>query len=258
MTQTGLTAFASMNPAMQRQSRAIQELFAKATLDDVATRYEIAGRIRCVQDGRRTFGEHAVDHLAGFLGQARATLYRYAAVARRWDTRKLTEISKRRTRAGLPLTWSHLVLLAPLEEWEHWLDVSLAEGWSVRQLKEELEGATKQPDPAAQGPEASTCAALIRTINDTKRSNARLTTLKPLLERIERSSGRSQETEDLIARLDEAVANLASSANEKRNWIRRLSSEAPARPPAARVELDARRGLLLAGTAPAPITSLRS
>ena len=132
----------------------IRSLLATATAADVDTRYRVGRMLLQVKRAPGSYGAGAVETLARELGRDAATLYRYALVPELWSAREMKLLVARRTPAGEPLSWSHLVELARVESdplREQLTELALRDGLSVRELVRRIEAAgeeaghTRQP-----------------------------------------------------------------------------------------------------------------
>ncbi len=221
------TAMTTMNSRLRRHFRAIQRLLVTAAVDEIRTRYKIGGIVRSIQNEEAIYGARAVERLAIALGRDQATLYRYAAVAKMWPEQEMLALCRRRNCYGEPLSWSHWLELASLEDWRPWLERALAEGWSVRRLKEELEAETSGAQ-ATFDEDETTRAALLETIRDAERWNSRVThSLAPVLDRLARSPERSPQIEKLFARSLRAFADALRSTGAMVARMRELTPERP-------------------------------
>ena len=89
--------------------------------------------------------ESSMNACARALGISRQTLQPYAVVALRWTERDLRDLFDRRDCHGRPLSLSHLLVLARLSQAERsrWIEVVLAEGTPVHELRERLRHAKR-------------------------------------------------------------------------------------------------------------------
>jgi hypothetical protein len=244
------TATTSMNSPLRRHFRAIQKLLATAAVDEVQTRYKIGRIVRGIQDAEATYGARAVERLAGALGRDQATLYRYAALARVWPEPEMLALSRRRNCHGEPLSWSHWLELSTLRDWRPWLERALAEGWSVRRLKDAIETEVQErPALSTFDEDETTRAALLETIRDAERWNARVThSLAPVLDRLARSPERSPQMNELFARSLNVFSDALRSTGAMVARMRELSPGRAKEGPAHRVD-RAERGIWPTGTA---------
>jgi predicted metal-dependent phosphoesterase TrpH len=128
--------------ALAEQVGELRDVLSAANIDRAECFYEVGVHIRTIEDEKdvTVYGERAIERLADELGRDAATLRRFAAVARKWPRETFAELSRRPNAHGLPLTWEHWMELAPHRAWEPWLARTLAESWSVEELKRELPG----------------------------------------------------------------------------------------------------------------------
>jgi hypothetical protein len=89
--------------------------------------------------------ESSIDRCASALGISRQTLQPYAIIALRWTARDLRDLFGRRDSHGRPISLSHLLVLArlPQADRSHWIEVVLAEGMPVHELRERLRNAKR-------------------------------------------------------------------------------------------------------------------
>jgi len=126
----------SVEAAFNEQRAAIRALLTRATLDDIATRYQVGLRLLLLKRNPDKYGERAVERLSADLGVGTATLYRYCLVAETWTGPDVQALLGRTTELGEPLTWSHLVVLAraPASARGSLVYQCLRQRWSVRDL----------------------------------------------------------------------------------------------------------------------------
>ena len=125
----------------------IRSLLATATAADVDTRYRVGRMLLQVKRAPGSYGAGAVETLARELGRDAATLYRYALVPELWSAREMKLLLARRTPAGEPLSWSHLVELARVESGtlrDQLTEVALRDGLSVRDLVRRIDAASEE------------------------------------------------------------------------------------------------------------------
>jgi len=140
-----------MNTALQRKCVAVRALMAKASGDEIRTRYEIALLILQIQSAPQRYGARGVDKLALALGCDRATLYRCGQVARAFDEKSMRRVLSQQKRQRGTLSWSHLIVLAGVAdraERLRLLDEAL-KGLSVRELERRTHSAAPPPLPNA-------------------------------------------------------------------------------------------------------------
>jgi hypothetical protein len=135
------------------------ELFGRNDARDALDRYAIGCIIRDVRDSEQTYGQASVAKIARRIGRDVDTLYEYANVAETWSEVEVKRLLERKTAAGLPLSFTHLVVLSRLRRKRDSLkkltDRAL-EGLSARHLRalvdEERRRGSRDPQPVA--PEA--------------------------------------------------------------------------------------------------------
>jgi len=131
-----------MNAALQRKLVAVRALMAKATGDEVRTRYEIAIIIQSIQNAPDKYGSRGVNKLALALGCDRATLYRYGQVRRVFGEKAMRAILAAQKRTRGAVSWSHLVVLSAVSndaERRRLLEAAM-NGVSTRALTQQAHG----------------------------------------------------------------------------------------------------------------------
>jgi hypothetical protein len=124
---------------------------AKATGDEIRTRYEIALVIVQIQSAPNRYGARGIDTLALALGCDRATLFRYGQVARAFDPRSMRRVLAAQKRQRGSLSWSHLVLLSSVADHDRrrrLLEDAMT-GISVRELERRIAPAPAPFDETA-------------------------------------------------------------------------------------------------------------
>ncbi|HSY21881.1 MAG TPA: hypothetical protein VK841_07195 [Polyangiaceae bacterium] len=125
---------------------------AVSTLRDAEAQYIL--RMAEVARAARRGGaadESSINHCARALGISRQTLQPYAIVALRWTAQDLRDLFERRDCHGRPISLSHLLVLArlPLADRSRWIEVVLAEGTPVHELRARLRKMRNACAPAA-------------------------------------------------------------------------------------------------------------
>lgn len=93
----------------------VRTLLATAERNDILARYEVAVLVKGVKDSAK-YGEDAISKMALALRRDRSVLYRYAAVADTWTKAEFKELVAKSKSDESTLTWSHLELLAAVED----------------------------------------------------------------------------------------------------------------------------------------------
>ena len=125
-------------------------------------RYEIAVHCLAVRqgDGSETYGKNAVGKLAKRLGWSKSEVYDYANVAVAWpDETGFDELSSKTDKFRKPLTWTHFRRIAAEKDAtkrEQLIQNCLQHGWSVRELKKEMQTGNGFTAPNAMPDEAVT------------------------------------------------------------------------------------------------------
>jgi hypothetical protein len=233
----------------------IRSLLAQAVRDEVLARYHVGSLLVVIKRAPQTYGEHAIERLAGELAMAPPTLYRYATVAESWTLLEIQAQSTRVGRFGEPLSWSHLVTLTKVANASTrrvLVDECLAKGWPVRKLNQAigaLGGAPREDDDTAQA-EASVRVALTEGIQNATRAAVELDifaeALASRLAELEEQDPNAGSHEALVMRAIEAFQGLHVRAEStlsqlrgaKRSSEKRLRCAAPARLDASSEEED--------------------
>jgi len=141
----------TMPPALQKEFSRLARLIASADRSDAMKRFEIALIVQRIKNGGAKYGDKPLEKLEGKFGFDRTTMYRWATVVDVWSTRKaLKELLSKTMASGLPLTWSHVELLAEVDgrSRDRFLERTLKESLSVRKLRDAI-GATEAGADAA-------------------------------------------------------------------------------------------------------------
>ncbi len=102
---------------------------------EALTRYAVGATIAELK--LEPHGARSVLTAARALGEDLASLYRYAKVAERWTEAEVRALLARTSEGGHRLSWSHLVLIAPIDCEQaraRYVERTLHEGLSVRAL----------------------------------------------------------------------------------------------------------------------------
>ena len=137
------TPKAERKPTQERaliaKCQKIKRLELAATSDECNGRYAIGVEILSVRTDKKTYGTGAVEKIAAALGRDANTLYDYGKVAEVWDEPKFETQSKKPNKNGVPLSFSHFIVLANVKDAAgraRFLEAALAEALSVSALKE--------------------------------------------------------------------------------------------------------------------------
>src|SRR5690348_8961907 len=166
-----------MNAALKKQCGHLRGLFDKASADEIRMRYRIAVILVSIQDGPNKYGSGAFGELALALGCDRATLFRYAHVARTLDRKTIETVLTACSRAHRTTSWWHLIVVAGVssEALRAIMLAKLATGVSVRELermaKARSTGASEVGDAAEPNTSVGALQALL-TITDNFKGRA--------------------------------------------------------------------------------------
>jgi ActR/RegA family two-component response regulator len=83
---------------------------------DARSRYRMGAIVAEVKRRTDLYGTRGVPALATGIGEAEQNLYRYATVAERWTPEEFEVLVSRRGGDGRCLSWSHLVLIASIDD----------------------------------------------------------------------------------------------------------------------------------------------
>jgi hypothetical protein len=127
-----------MCPELENACKEVQELISRSDARDAIDRHAIGCIIRDVRDAEHTYGEGAVAKIAHAVGRDADTLYEYANVAETWSHAEIKRLMARKTALGVPLSFSHLVVLSRVRNRPDLLTIMTEralEGVSVRHLR---------------------------------------------------------------------------------------------------------------------------
>ncbi len=109
---------------------------------DVRGRHRIGKHIAGIKDNAQKYGIHAVEKIAKEIGYSDSWLYDCASVAETWTDREIERLLKRMDqKRDQPLSWTHLVLISEIDDKKKrksWVDDTLQNGWTVRELKAQM------------------------------------------------------------------------------------------------------------------------
>ena len=126
----------------------IHRLQGGQNIHEADTMYAIGAHVAEVLADGNTYGIRAVPSLSHAIGIKSTALREYAHVAQTWNPDRFAALMERRDRRGLPISFYHLTEIRrvtdPLER-EKWVNDTLAQGWSIRQLRVEMQEDADQP-----------------------------------------------------------------------------------------------------------------
>lgn len=175
-----------MCPALAEVCGKVRLLFSRNDARDALDRYAIGCIIRDVRDAQHTYGQHSVGKIARAVGRDVDTLYEYADVAETWSEVEVARLLERKTPAGVPLSFTHLVVLSKIRRRRDLLkemtDRALA-GISARHLRAVIEEhRAKKQEPSK---EQASIAALKRLVACCDRLQAASNSLDETLRNME-------------------------------------------------------------------------
>jgi hypothetical protein len=206
----------------------VRRLLADAVREDVRTRHKVGVILIRVHAEANTYGECAIERMAEELATSTHILYSCARVAECWSKPQITTLSARTNARGEPLSWSHFVVLTkPAGSLRGaWIERCLAEGWTVRELREQMaqEGARNAPDleenAGARAGEPFRIA-LREGLQHAARATAQFDVIREGLLSRQDSAGIDTD-EDLRARAIEAYEKLAECVDETLDCLREM------------------------------------
>jgi hypothetical protein len=190
----------------------------KLTDDELGARYEYGTIVHEAMSDQRVYGSDAVNLLARVIGMSPSSLYCDARVVTVFPPDRFADLRRRHNYFGVPLTYSHLVVLAgvkPSTRREQLLARSYAEGWTVKELKAEVSSAPKSvatSDPAKTIDGVVQLGALARKAReDLADAYSALASEGENQDRLERLS----QSEEEFRTLADAISSLRASAARK-------------------------------------------
>ncbi|HZU84110.1 MAG TPA: hypothetical protein VE987_14375, partial [Polyangiaceae bacterium] len=108
----GGAAAQTMNDELRAKTVEIGKLLIESATESSRARYRVGALILDVEADAKKYGRAAVRRVALAVGRDVNTLYEYASVARTWDRKEFFALAARKNSGGVPLSFTHLVLLA--------------------------------------------------------------------------------------------------------------------------------------------------
>ncbi|MDC0749998.1 hypothetical protein [Polyangium mundeleinium] len=149
-----------MVPELRERCDKVRKALAELGPRDTRARYKLGELVKDAKADAGKYGKKAVAQIAASLGYDEKTLYRYAQVAKAWSLDELNELLKRSSVTDMPISFSHLLEIALLEDKrksKKYINQVLKEGLSVRELKSRI-AAEFAPD--GEEPELNTAKTL--------------------------------------------------------------------------------------------------
>jgi hypothetical protein len=203
-----------MTPALRSQCERICEALAEVGPKDARVRYRIGVLVNGAQARPAKYGTGAVEQLGRYLGYGSKTLYHYAAVASGWTRDELTAVLARRGTTNLPLRWSHIALLAPIEpsRREELIQAVLEKNLSPAGLKRLLRDEPKRPPRPRKLPDAVLVERGLRSVSGMLRTLKRLEAdCLPVLARQSMSAKVSGKLEAALESVESQVQRVRAS-----------------------------------------------
>ncbi|WP_394822128.1 hypothetical protein [Pendulispora albinea] len=200
-------------------------MLAEATGKDVRARYRIGRLIKDVKGSEQRYGARAVKNLAAALGRDEATLYRFALVAEAWTEEDLDVLLARKTPHGEPLSFSHLVELAQIQDKNRrseMLEFALSYGASVRELIDAIaDPGAERTDNNGADPAPSIDSLLRRVASTCDAVQRKIEISERLLSQLERSTD-PKSTNSIDELLSRAVSSQRAILEASTRSIERL------------------------------------
>ncbi|WP_437656776.1 hypothetical protein [Sorangium sp. So ce1182] len=162
-------ALQDMTAALRRECEKLRADLASAGTDDAKARYRLGALVNTIQEDADKYGKRGVEQLARALGFDKTLLYRHAKVASCWSLKELSELLQSESVTGLPISFSHLQLLATVtnsKKREKYVEVVLNQGLSVRKLKRLLAPRAKPEAEASSTPGAARALRRLRVASE--------------------------------------------------------------------------------------------
>jgi hypothetical protein len=216
-------ALQKMVPVLRKECDKIREDLAASGSDDAKIRHRLGALVNDIQDKPDRYGQRGVEQLAAALGYDKTLLYRHAKVAACWSVKELSDLLRRQSVTGLPITFSHLQLLATVtspKKREKYLDAVLTEGLSVRDLKRRLEPVAKaETEESSSTPDAARALRGLRVASETWLERVKLLEAEvlPALEG-------GPPTPELLPKYQQTLAQQQEFAERLSKLIARLST----------------------------------
>jgi hypothetical protein len=139
-----------MNAQLRKKYEVIRELVVTSDVGTIKARCAIGHHVVQVMEDENKYGKKGVKQLALALHRDTDTLYDCVKVAKLLATEPFKELSREGSINGLPLSFSHWLVLAKADERirEQLTRQALNEGLSVRELKAEAEPGITAPKPS--------------------------------------------------------------------------------------------------------------
>jgi hypothetical protein len=176
-----------LSPALRAKIEELRSHIARVTPRDSIERYKIGVVVRALEDDPRRYGLSAVAAAAQELGFSASTFYGYGLVARAWSEHDFQELAARRGgQTGLPLSFSHFIELAALEDIkvrDALMEVALGHGWTIRELRARIGRVGRPGNPPAPYPVLKSILNMSKSLIDRRaawhESLTKLTDVEP-------------------------------------------------------------------------------
>jgi hypothetical protein len=218
-------AIEQMTPVLRAQYDELLEVLAAAASNEVAARYRAGRIVREIKSDENKYGSSAVVLLATALGRSASSLYRYARVAECWDAVAIDGLMRRRSATGEPLSWSHLIFLARVEDAERraaLVERAVAEALSVREIGRLVGAGTDEDDapPADDDRDAPASKALRRVVTQAESVRAQAEAWNRVIASAASTRDFCPEDLALVERLLQVHANLTETLSTHLRQLR--------------------------------------
>jgi hypothetical protein len=216
MARRHVEALESLNRALLGRRNELKELLAGLAVGDFDKRYRIGVIVLDIMNTKAVYGDRAVERVALSLGQGKRTLYDCGSVAEKWSKSQMDIMRGDLNCHGIPLKWSHYVVLTPIEdvhERETWRKRALEGGWLTKELREEIPKRRKNGKATTHHADAkdTTEAAVLAAQKNVERLRSGLACVGPLLDRLDRDPERKRELKEGLVRLAESSFRISSA-----------------------------------------------
>ncbi|WP_434043943.1 MULTISPECIES: hypothetical protein [Sorangium] len=231
-------ALQKMTTALRKECDKIREALASAGTDDAKARYRLGALVNTIQEDAEKYGKRGVEQLAVVLGYDKTLLYRHARVAACWSLKELSELLQRESVTGIPLSFSHLQLLATVtssKKREKYVDVVLNQGLSVRKLKRLLTPRVKpEAEASSSTPDAARALRGLRVASENWLQRVKLleAEILPALQSGPPPPEMLPEYQKTLAQQQELAEQLNKLMDVFRSWVEPEASDAA--PPSRR------------------------
>jgi hypothetical protein len=158
--ETDLTAF---DAALQERAASIRLALSRASAVDVQARWNVGAEVEKLKSAPRKYGKKVIPRLARLLGKGVSTVYKLAAVAKRWSEDAIRQILGRARDHHVDVTWSVVCAIAavrPREAGNDLVEKLVTRAMTVRETRDLI--AEKTRSKKSKGVRGSSSAAADR------------------------------------------------------------------------------------------------